>query len=123
MNLNPESQQPLYLQIAQQIEEGIFTKAIEEETQIPSTNEFSFRYKINPATVLKGMNILVDNKIIYKKRGIGMFVCEGAYEKIKAKRQDLFYSEYVEKMIMEAKKLNLDRQQIIEMIDRRYKDE
>ena len=123
MNLNPENQKPLYLQIAEQIEEGIFTEAIKEETQIPSTNEVALRYKINPATVLKGMNILVDDKIIYKRRGIGMFVCEGAFEKIKTKRQDHFYSEYVGSMVDEAKKLNLNKDDIIKMIDRRYEDE
>ena len=123
MILNPESQKPLYLQIAQQIEEGIFVGSIEEETQIPSTNEVALRYKINPATVLKGMNILVDDKIIYKRRGIGMFVCDGAFDNIKSKRQNQFYSDYIESLVAEAKKLNLNREDIIKMIDRRYKDE
>ena len=123
MKLNPESQKPLYLQIAQQIEEGIFIGNIAEETQIPSTNEVALRYKINPATVLKGMNILVDDKIIYKRRGIGMFVCEGAFEKIKGKRQSQFYSEFIEGLVLEAKKLNLRKEDIMKMIDRRYQDE
>ena len=123
MNLNPESQKPLYLQIAEQIEESIFVGTIEEETQIPSTNEVALRYKINPATVLKGMNILVDEKIIYKKRGIGMFVCEGAYEEIKTKRQDKFYTEYIDSMISEAKKLKFKKEDIINMIDRSYGNE
>lgn len=123
MNLNPDSQKPLYLQIADQIEEGIFIGNIEEETQIPSTNEIALRYKINPATVLKGMNILVDHQIIYKRRGIGMFVCEGAFEKIKSSRQSQFYSEFIEGLVLEAKKLNLKKEDIIKMIDRSYKDE
>lgn len=123
MKLNPNSQRPLYQQIADQIEEDIIVGTIEEETQIPSTNEVALRYKINPATVLKGMNILVDEKIIYKKRGIGMFVCEGAYENIKIKHQDRFYTEYIDNMVSEAKKLNLKKEDLIKMIDRRYKDE
>lgn len=120
MNLNPESQKPLYLQISEQIEDSIFTSCIKEETQIPSTNEVALRYKINPATVLKGMNILVDDKVIYKKRGIGMFVCEGAYEKIKTKRQNKFYDSYIGSLVTEAKKLGLDKKEIFNMIDRRY---
>lgn len=123
MKLNPNSQRPLYLQIADQIEEDIIVGTIEEEAQIPSTNEVALRYKINPATVLKGMNILVDEKIIYKKRGIGMFVCEGAYENIKVKRQDKFYTEYIDSMVSEAKKLNLKKEDLIRMIDRRYNNE
>jgi len=123
VKLNPNSQRPLYLQIADQIEEDIIVGTIEEEAQIPSTNEVALRYKINPATVLKGMNILVDEKIIYKKRGIGMFVCEGAYENIKVKRQDKFYAEYIDSMVSEAKKLNLKKEDLIRMIDRRYNNE
>lgn len=123
MNLDLNSQKPLYLQIANEIEEGIFIGNIEEESQIPSTNEVALMYKINPATVLKGMNILVDDGIIYKRRGIGMFVCEGAFEKIRAKRQNQFYSEYIESMVQEAKKLNLKKDDIINMITRRYEDE
>jgi len=123
VKLNPNSQRPLYLQIADQLEEDIIVGTIEEEAQIPSTNEVALRYKINPATVLKGMNILVDEKIIYKKRGIGMFVCEGAYENIKVKRQDKFYTEYIDSMVSEAKKLNLKKEDLIRMIDRRYNNE
>jgi len=123
VKLNPNSQRSLYLQIADQIEEDIIVGTIKEEAQIPSTNEVALRYKINPATVLKGMNILVDEKIIYKKRGIGMFVCEGAYENIKVKRQDKFYTEYIDSMVSEAKKLNLKKEDLIRMIDRRYNNE
>ena len=123
MKLNLDSQKPLYLQISEQIEEDIFLGRIEEETQIPSTNEIALAYQINPATVLKGMNILVYDQIIYKKRGIGMFVCSGAYEKIKNKRQNNFYSEYIESLVTEAKKLNIEKGDIIKMIDRRYGDE
>ena len=123
MKLNPNSQKPLYVQIADQIEEDIFVGIIQEETQVPSTNEVALLYKINPATVLKGMNILVDEEIIYKKRGIGMFVSEGAFDKIKVKRQDRFYVEYVDSMVSEARKLNLEKDDLIKMINRRYDNE
>ncbi len=123
MRLNPDSQKPLYLQIAEQIEEDIFLGSLEEETQVPSTNEVALGYQLNPATVLKGMNILVDDKIIYKKRGIGMFVCTGALNNIKQKRQNNFYAEYVDSLVTEAKKLNIEKEEIIKMIDRRYMDE
>ncbi|MBN2879621.1 MAG: GntR family transcriptional regulator [Clostridia bacterium] len=123
MRLNPDSQKPLYLQIAEQIEEDIFLGRLEEETQVPSTNEVALGYQLNPATVLKGMNILVDERVIYKKRGIGMFVCTGALNNIKQKRQNNFYAEYVDSLVAEAKKLNIEREEIIKMINRRYIDE
>lgn len=110
---------PLYLQIAEQLEDAIFTGAYEEETQIPSTTELSVSLQMNPATVLKGMNILVAENIIYKKRGLGMFVCSGAIERIKYKRQEKFYDNYVLPLLNEAKKLGLTENEIINFIEKR----
>lgn len=123
MKLNYDSSNPIFLQIAQQLEEAIFIKAYPEETQIPSTTEISTNYKINPATVLKGMNILVDEGIIYKKRGLGMFVCEGAVEKITQKRRQEFFGNYIQSLISEAKKLEMSKQDIVKLIERGFGDE
>lgn len=110
---------PLYVQIAEQLEDAIFTGAYEEETQIPSTTELSVSLQMNPATVLKGMNILVAENIIYKKRGLGMFVSSGAIERIKQKRQENFYDNYVLPLLDEAKKLGLTEDEIISLIEKR----
>lgn len=72
MHINPNIEKPIFIQIAEQLEDSIFTKVFPEETKIPSTNELSSLLNINPHTVLKGMNLLVDEEIIYKKRGLGM---------------------------------------------------
>ena len=78
----------IYLQISEMIEDEILRDIIKEEEQVPSTTELSKFYKINPATAGKGINLLVDKGIIYKKRGIGMFVQAGAKEQImKLERQ------------------------------------
>ena len=110
---------PLYLQIAEQLEDAIFIGAYKEETQIPSTTELSVSLQINPATVLKGMNILVADNIIYKKRGLGMFVCTGAIERIRHKRQEKFYDSYVLPLLDEANKLGLTENEIINFIEKR----
>ena len=86
MQLNTQSEIPIYLQIAAGLEDGIFIGAYPEETQVPSTTELSVALQINPATVLKGINRLVEEGILYKKRGVGMFVSQGAQEKIREKR-------------------------------------
>ncbi|MEG0546496.1 MAG: GntR family transcriptional regulator [Oscillospiraceae bacterium] len=117
MNLNLDSEIPIYLQIAEQLQDAVFTGIYSQNTQIPSTTELSISLKINPATVLKGMNILVDENIIYKKRGLGMFVSEGAVEKIKQKRQNEFNINYIDKLISEAKKLELSKEDIINLIE------
>lgn len=69
---------PIFLQLAEMLEEGIISGAYPEEGQIPSITEFSATLKINPATALKGINLLVDEGLVYKKRGVGMFVATGA---------------------------------------------
>lgn len=114
---------PIFIQIKEQLEDSIFTGIFPEETKIPSTNEISALLNINPHTVLKGMNMLVDEEIIYKKRGVGMFVSEGASEKIRQKRQGQFYNQYIERLIEEASKLQMTKEEIIRLIERGYEDE
>ena len=123
MNINPNTDTPIFIQIAEQLEDSIFTGVFPEETKIPSTNEISALLNINPHTVLKGMNMLVEEEIIYKKRGLGMYVKTGAVEKIQKKRQGQFYNQYVAALIEEARKLQMSKEDIITLIERGYEDE
>jgi len=115
-----EDERPIFQQIALGIEDAILTGAFEEGEQIPSITEFSVTYKINPATALKGINLLVDAGVLYKKRGVGMFVTEGAVMKLKEKRKEEFYDSYVRSLIEEAKKLGISGDEIIAMVARGY---
>lgn len=114
---------PIYLQIQEKIENAILAGAFAEGSQIPSTTEFSVNYKINPATAMKGISLLVDGGIVYKKRGLGMFVCPGAKEIILSKRKKNFFDRFVSTLLSEAKKLNMSRDEILTMIERGYDDE
>ena len=78
LNIEFNDERPIFVQIAEQLEDGILSGAFPEETQLPSTTEISVTYKLNPATALKGINLLVESGVVYKKRGLGMFVTEGA---------------------------------------------
>lgn len=120
MNLNINEEKPIFIQIADSIGDGILTGAFKEESQIPSITEFSVNYKINPATALKGINLLVDEGIVFKKRGVGMFVSKGAVHQLKEKRQHQFYNQYVSKLIEEAKRLGISGDDIIAMIERGF---
>ena len=118
MNLDVTNDVPIYIQIAQSIEDNILKDIFKENEMIPSTTEISVRYKINPATVGKGFNILVDEGIIYKKRGIGMFVAEGSKELLMNKRKERFFKDYIVALVEEAKKLNISKEDIIKMIEK-----
>lgn len=111
---------PLFQQIAEQIEEGILNGSFKEAEQVPSTTEIAKGFSINPATVLKGMNLLVERGLIEKKRGIGMFVLTGAQQKVREYRRELFLTNEVLQIVTEAKKLGITVEQLKELIERGY---
>ena len=111
-----DESRPIFVQIAEGIENDILDGILAEETQVPSTNEFAAFYRINPATAGKGVNLLVEAGILYKKRGIGMFVAEGARDRLVAGRRETFQSEYVRPLVAEATKLGITPAQLTDMI-------
>ncbi len=123
MKNNFNDKDPIFIQIAEGIEDAILSAAFEEESQIPSITDFSVTYQINPATALKGINILVDEGNIYKKRGIGMFVAKGAVHRLKSKRKEDFYENFIKDLIIEAKKLDVSKEDVVRMLERGYEDE
>ena len=120
MQIKFEDDRPIFIQIAEGIEDSILSGAFPEESQIPSITEFSVNYKINPATALKGINLLVDGGIVYKKRGLGMFVASGAVQKLKEKRQEEFYNQYILPLVQEAKRLDIEPAKLQEWIERGF---
>jgi DNA-binding transcriptional regulator YhcF (GntR family) len=120
MQLNLDSDKPIFLQFAEELEEDILKGIFQEESRIPSTTEVAVKFKINPATANRGVNLLVDEGIIYKKRGIGMFVSRGAREKIVSKRRNAFYDDYVLPLIKESMNLELPKSEILNMIEKGY---
>lgn len=108
----------IYLQIAQMLEDDILRKIYREEEQVPSTTELSRVYHINPATAAKGVNLLVSEGILYKKRGIGMFVAKGAEEAVKAKRRAAFYRDFVKPLVREGRSLEVTGEELLTMVRR-----
>ncbi|MEZ0481062.1 GntR family transcriptional regulator [Planococcus sp. SSTMD024] len=115
--VNPsDSAKPLFLQIRELIEDQIVNDQLKEGDQAPSTNQLVNFYKINHATVSKGITQLVDEGILFKKRGIGMFVAEGAKKTLVQQRKKAFVDNYVTGLVQEAEKLGITEQEIIELI-------
>ena len=105
------------IQIKEMIENDILRDILLEEERVSSTNELAKLYAINPATAAKGVNLLVDEGILYKKRGIGMFVTTGAKGKIMEKRKKHFYDDYVKSLLAEAVSLGITKEELIAMIE------
>ena len=106
----------IYIQIKEMIETDILRDILLEEERVPSTNELEKLYANNPATAAKGINLLVDEGVLYKKRGIGMFVTSGAKKMIQAKRKKGFFETYVKGMLTEAASLGITKEDLIQMI-------
>lgn len=106
----------IYLQIAQMLEDDILRGVYREEEQVPSTNELAREYGINPATAAKGINLLVAEGVLYKRRGIGMFVAPGAMAAVKEKRRKALGEQYLLPLLREAKSLGLDREELLTMV-------
>lgn len=116
MNEILNQEKSIYLQISEMIENDILRDVLLEEEKVPSTNELAKFFKINPATAAKGINLLVDEGILYKKRGIGMFVTQGAKQAVKKKRKDAFYENFIKSLLVEAASLGISQEELIEMI-------
>lgn len=118
MNEFLTQEKSIYLQISEMIKTDILRDIILEEERVPSTNEFAKLYVINPATAAKGVNILVEEGILYKKRGIGMFVATGAKKKIMNQRKEEFYDNFIKALLNEAKNLGITKEELVQMIQK-----
>lgn len=122
MGTPPGGQPLIYLQIARMLEDDILRGVYQEEEQVPSTNELARAYRINPATAAKGINLLVASGVLYKRRGIGMFVAPGAEEAVKAQRRAAFYDSYVLPLVQESRSLDLPEEALLDMVRKALKE-
>lgn len=111
----------IFVQIADNIENDILRRIIDEDERAPSTNELSAAYGINPNTAAKSLSLLMTDEILYKKRGVGMFVAPGAREKILEKRRRIFREEYVAPMLREMRLIEIDIGKLIKIIEEEEK--
>ncbi|WP_147108920.1 GntR family transcriptional regulator [Nesterenkonia populi] len=114
-----EEGRPLFVQIAEQVEASVLDGSLPEGERAPSTNELAAFHRINPATAAKGVNLLVDRAILVKRRGLGMFVAEGAREILRTERRQRFADHYLDPVLAEAEHLGMTADQVIEMLRQR----
>lgn len=107
---------PLFAQIAEQLAADIVEGSLAEGARVPSSNELAAFHRINPATAAKGINLLVDDGVLEKRRGIGMFVATGARDRLLADRRKRFAEQYVDPLLAEAKRLGIDTDDLVSLI-------
>lgn len=114
-----EEGRPLFLQIAELIEESIIDGSLAEEAKAPSTNELAAFYRINPATAAKGVAMLSEKGVLTKRRGIGMFVASGARDLLLAERRAGFAERFLDPLLAEARTLGLGAEDLAALLRQR----
>ncbi len=114
---------PIYRQIAGRIKADILSGALNADKQVMSTNQYAAFYRINPATAAKAFQQLVDEGVLYKRRGIGMFVSPGARDALRAGRRERFFDDVVDPMVDEARAIGIPLDEVIGRIRRRASEE
>lgn len=107
---------PLFVQVADRLAGEIADGGLAEGERVPSTNELAAFYRINPATAAKGINVLADDGLLEKRRGIGMFVATGARQRLLAWRRAEFTQRYVDPLLSEAARLGIDTDELFDLI-------
>lgn len=107
---------PIFMELAEQIADDILAGVYPEDTQVPSTNELATHYRINPATAGKALNRLVEQDVLVKRRGVGMFVAPGAPDRLRAARRETFALDYVKPLLIEATRLGLTHDDLLILI-------
>jgi DNA-binding transcriptional regulator YhcF (GntR family) len=112
-----DDRSPIYRQLADRIKAEVLSESLTADEQVMSTNQYAALYRINPATAAKAFQQLVDEGVLYKKRGIGMFVSPGAREALRAGRRETFFTEVVDPMIAEARAVGIPLRDVLAHIE------
>ena len=113
MSFQWNDKEPIYLQLKDQIRDMILTGDLQEGDSLPSVRQVAMDYKVNPITVSKSYQILVEEELVEKKRGLGMFVQEGAAKKLQFNENEQFINEDWPKILTKIRHLNVDTNQLI----------
>lgn len=116
MILTADSSKPIYVQIAQWLEDEILSGALPEDERIYSQYQLAELFNINPATAAKGLNILADEELVYKRRGLGMFVSVGARARIQEKRRNVTLASLLEQLVAEARRLAMTDEELLALL-------
>jgi DNA-binding transcriptional regulator YhcF (GntR family) len=108
-----DGRDPLYVQIADQIRDDVLSGALQAEEQVMSTTQYATTFRINPATAAKAFAELVDEGVLYKRRGVGMFVAAGARERLRFERRESFFADVVDPVLEQARVLGIDVEDVV----------
>ncbi|MFS0614104.1 GntR family transcriptional regulator [Lederbergia ruris] len=116
MLIHHDGSKPIYVQIAEWLENEIIAETFKSDEKVYSQYQLAEMFTINPATAAKGLNMLADEQILYKKRGLGMFVSKDAKKEILNRRKNETLTGLVQELVLEAKRLGVEENDLLQMI-------
>jgi GntR family transcriptional regulator len=119
MNREWNDHQPIYRQLRDRVVHMILDGALKEGDPLPSVRNVAAEYRVNPLTVLKAYQELVDEELVEKRRGLGMFVKTGARNRLLHGERQKFLSEHWPRVHATIQRLGLDPKELLEVAARR----
>ncbi|HET7673914.1 MAG TPA: GntR family transcriptional regulator [Gammaproteobacteria bacterium] len=113
MDPNWSDNQPIYRQLRDRVVAMILEGVLAEGDALPSVRNVAAEYQLNPLTVLKGYQALVDEELVEKRRGLGMFVCEGARKRLLKAERDQFLNQEWPEIVQRIARLELDLDELL----------
>lgn len=120
--LETDGEKPIYIQIAEWLEAEIIDGTLQADDKMYSQYQLAELFTVNPATAGKGISILLEAEIVYKKRGLGTFVAQDAREKLLAKRKEGTLRRLIQELLAEAELLGVDDSQLLGLINQQRKE-
>ena len=121
--MNFDQKTPIYQQLAESIRQDILSGALQEEEAIPSVRQISVDYSLNPQTVLNATQLLIQEGLLEKRRGLGLFVQKKARQQLNSSASDRFKNETIQALVEEAQLLSISKHDLIDLIQKSYGEE
>jgi DNA-binding transcriptional regulator YhcF (GntR family) len=121
--MNFDQKIPIYQQLAESIRQDILSGALQEEEAIPSVRQISVDYSLNPQTVLNATQLLIQEGLLEKRRGLGLFVQKTARKQLNRSASDRFKNETIQALVEEAQLLSISKSDLIDLIQKNYGEE
>ncbi|MEC1180796.1 GntR family transcriptional regulator [Metasolibacillus meyeri] len=123
MKLNMDGTTPIYVQVAEWLQNEILANRLVADGKVYSQYQLAELFNINPATAGKGLTLLLEGEILYKKRGLGMFVTAQAKEMILEKRRSETLQQLAQELVLEARRLAVADEELLALIQKMQRGE
>jgi len=118
MHIHLDSTTPIYIQIAEWLQHEIIANRLQADEKVYSQYQLAELFNINPATAGKGLTILLEEQLLYKKRGLGMFVATDAKDRILLKRRSEILTKMAQEIVLEAQRLLVSDEELLALIQK-----